>query len=47
MGEQLTVNMDEELYGQLERDYLKSLSVPAGTYAEVNAAWLSERVDVE
>ena len=47
MGEQLTVNLDEELYGQLERDYLKSLSVPAGKYAEVNAAWLSERVDVE
>lgn len=46
-GEQLTVNIDEELYEELKRDYLPALAVPAGKYAEVDAAWLSERVDVE
>ena len=29
------------------RDYLGALEVPAGKYAEVNAAWLAERVDVD
>lgn len=46
-GEQLTVMFDEELYGQLKEDYLAALAIPAGKYAEVDAAWLSERVDVE
>ncbi len=46
-GEQLTVNLDEDLYRELERDYLPALMVPAGKYAEVDAAWLAERVDVE
>ena len=47
MGEQLTVNLDDQLYEELVRDYLGALEVPAGKYAEVNAAWLSERVDVD
>ena len=46
-GEQLTVNLDDELYAQLERDYLPALAVPAGKYVEVNKAWLDARVDVE
>ena len=47
MGEQLTVNLDDQLYEELVRDYLGALEVPAGKYAEVNAAWLAERVDVD
>lgn len=46
-GEQMTVNLDDELYDQLKEAYLPALSVPAGKYAEVNEAWLAERVDVE
>jgi len=46
-GEQLTVNLDEELYEELARDYMPALDVPAGKYAEVDAAWLAERVEVE
>lgn len=46
-GEQLTVNIDDELYDQLERDYLPALAVPAGKYAEVDEAWLNARVEVE
>ena len=47
MGEQLTVNLDEALYQELVQDYLVALEVPAGKYAEVNADWLAERIDVE
>lgn len=47
MGEQLTVNIDDELYSQLEEDYLSELAVPANTYAEVNAQWLADRINVE
>lgn len=46
-GEQLTVNIDEELYSALEKDYGDALKVPAGKYAKVDAGWLAERVDVE
>lgn len=46
-GEQMTVNIDDELYDQLKEDYLPALSLPAGKYAEVNQAWLDERIDVE
>lgn len=47
VGEQLTVNIDEELYAQLANDYLPGLAVPAGKYAEVNEQWLAERITVE
>jgi len=46
-GEQLTVNLDDTLYGQLRDQYLQFLEVPAGKYAEVDRAWLDQRVDVE
>ncbi len=46
-GEQMTVNIDDELYDQLKEDYLPALSLPAGKYAEVNQAWLDERINVE
>ncbi len=46
-GEQLTMEFDEELYGRLEADYGAALSLPKGEYAEVNAAWLAERIDVK
>ena len=46
-GEQLTVNLDEELYDKLTAEYGEALAVPAGKYVEVNAAWLEERVNVE
>lgn len=46
-GEQLTMEFDEELYGRLEADYGAALSLPKGEYAEVNAEWLAERIDVK
>ena len=46
-GEQLTVNIDEELYDRLTADYSPVLEIPVGKYAEVNAAWLAERIEVE
>lgn len=46
-GEQLTVNLDEEMYAQLRDNYLPALGIPAGEYAEVNEKWLAERIDVE
>lgn len=46
-GEQLTVNLDEEMYAQLRDNYLPALEIPAGEYAEVNEKWLAERIDVE
>lgn len=46
-GEQLTVNIDEELYDRLTEDYSPVLEIPVGKYAEVNAAWLAERIEVE
>lgn len=46
LGEQLTVNIDDELYDNLKENYLSGLAIPANTYAEVNAGWLAERVDV-
>lgn len=45
-GEQLTVNVDDELYTQLKDDYLAALAIPANKYAEVNDKWLAERIDV-
>lgn len=45
-GEQLTVNVDDELYNQLKDDYLAALTIPANKYAEVNDQWLAERIDV-
>jgi hypothetical protein len=47
MGEQLTINIDENLYHQLKEDYLPALQIPPNRYAEVNQTWLSERVEVE
>lgn len=46
-GEQLTVEFDEELYEHLKADYGAVLSLPGGEYAEVDARWLSDRIDVE
>lgn len=46
LGEQLTVNVDDELYSKLAEDYLPSLAIPANTYAEVNGEWLAAKVDV-
>ena len=46
-GEQLTIEVDEELYQQLAEDHLEALAIPANKYAEVDAVWLLERVDVE
>ena len=46
-GEQLTIEVDEELYQQLKEDHLEALSIPANKYAEVDAVWLLDRVDVE
>lgn len=46
-GEQMTINIDDELYDQLKRDYLPALAVPAGKYVEVNMTWLDQRIQVE
>ena len=46
-GDQLTIEVDEELYQQLKEDHLEALSIPANKYAEVDAVWLLDRVDVE
>ncbi len=46
-GEQLTVNLDEELYDKLKDEYLPALAVPAGKYVEVDYRWLETKVQVE
>ena len=46
-GEQLTINIDEDLYQDLCNDFLQALEIPANKYAEVDAIWLAERIDVE
>ena len=46
-GEQLTVNLDEELYEKLEREYGAALATPAGKYVEVDGRWLATKVQVE
>ena len=46
-GEQLTVNLDEELYDKLKDEYLPALAVPAGKYVEVDFRWLETKVQVE
>lgn len=46
-GEQLTVNLDEELYEDLKTNYISAMDIPLNKYAEVNNAWLLERVNVE
>ncbi len=46
-GEQLTIEVDEELYQQLVEDHMPALMIPANKYAEVDAVWLMDRVEVE
>lgn len=46
-GDQMTVNLDRELYDILKRDYMEDLDVPAGKYAEVDARWLQARIKIE
>lgn len=46
-GEQLTIEVDEELYQQLKEDHLEVMAIPANKYAEVDAVWLMDRVEVE
>ena len=46
-GEQLTVEIDEELYQQLKEDHIETLGIEANKYAEVDALWLMERIEVE
>lgn len=43
--EQLTVPFDEELYKELEENYLDTLAIPANQYAEVNSNWMEERIE--
>ncbi len=43
--EQLTVPFDEELYKELVDNYLDALDIPANQYAEVNSAWMEERIE--
>ncbi len=43
--EKLTIPIDEELYSELEENYLEALSIPPGKYAEVNQEWISERFE--
>lgn len=45
-SEKLTVVLDEELYKHIEDKYMSYLQIPPGKYAEVNADWIRERVDV-
>lgn len=46
-GEQMTINLEDKFYNILKDEYLEALSIPAGKYAEVNEAWLQERVELE
>jgi len=46
-GEQLTIEVDEELYQQLMEDHIEALNIPANKYAEVDAVWLMDRIEVE
>jgi len=46
-GEQLTVEIDVELYEQLREDHIETLGIPANKYAEVDAVWLMDRIEVE
>ncbi len=46
-GEQLTIEVDEELYQQLREDHIEALGIPANKYAEVDAVWLMDRIEVE
>ena len=46
-GEQLTISIEEDLYQDLYNDFLDALEIPANKYAEVDAVWLLDRVDVE
>lgn len=46
-GEQLTISIEEELYQDLYNDFVGALEIPANKYAEVDATWLADRVDVE
>lgn len=45
-GEQLTIEVDPEMYEQLEKDCIEALWTEPGKYEVVNAAWLEERIDV-
>lgn len=46
-GEQLTISVEEDLYQDLYNDFAEALAIPANKYAEVDAVWLADRVDVE
>ena len=46
-GEQMTINLENELYEILKKDYLSALAVPAGKYAEVDEEWLKGKVKIE
>ena len=46
-GEQLTISIEEDLYQDLYNDFIDALEIPANKYAEVDAVWLMDRVDVE
>lgn len=46
LGEQLTIEIDPEVYEQLENDCIEALWIPPGEYQVVNAGWLEERIDV-
>lgn len=46
-GEELTVDIDEEIYQDLAAGYMEALVVEPNKYARVNADWLSARIEVE
>ncbi|MBR4020495.1 MAG: CpXC domain-containing protein [Firmicutes bacterium] len=46
-GEQLTISVEEDLYQDLYNDFIDALEIPANKYAEVDAVWLMDRVEVE
>ena len=46
-GEQLTISVEEELYQDLYNDFIEALEIPANKYAEVDAVWLADRVEVD
>lgn len=45
-SEKLTVVLDDELYKKLVSDYGKQFQTEPGKYAEVNGAWILDRVDL-
>ena len=43
--EMLSIELDEELYQELAKNYLQHMEVPATHYAEVDQYWIRQRFE--